>query len=205
MLKQLAFAATIALGATGAAATTLTFDGNICNGGACANGAFIVQSYGDVAGQLDVVYRATVTLTAPSQVRLASTGYGDLTNAAIGSPFSTAEVFLQPVGGASIALLGLDLGSYASQSRNTVVTILAGDGTPLFSSGTLALGAGHAHLSFNLSDPSGIRIQWGNLDAGNVAIDNIEFSVTVPEPRVGALLVAGLSALAFAARRRVSH
>ena len=36
-------------------ATVLTFDGNICIGG-CAHSVAINQTYGDIAGQLDVVY-----------------------------------------------------------------------------------------------------------------------------------------------------
>lgn len=205
MLKRFALAAAIALGATGTAATTLTFDGSICNGGqACTPGANIDQSYGDVTGQLDVVFDSSLAAAGLTAVRFTGTGYGDLTNAAIGGTLATAEVFLQPVGGASITLLGLDLGSFAGQSRSALVTILAGDGTPLFSSGAIALAAGHAHLAFNLSHPSGTRIQWGS-DANSVAIDNIEFNVIAPEPRVEALLLAGLGAFALAARRRVDR
>lgn len=199
MLKHLVFAAMIALGATGTAATTLTFDGNICGGRACFSGANIDQTYGDVAGQLDVVFDGSV----PGPGLLAgrfNTGYGDLTNVALGGNSVTAEVFLQPVGGASITLLGLDLAGFTS-SETALLTILAGDGTALFSSGTITPGAGHANFAFNLSHPSGIRIRWGP-NAGLVAIDNIEFSVTVPEPRVQALLLAGLSTLALATRRR---
>jgi len=201
MLKRFAFAAAIALGAAGTAATTLTFDGSICNGGqACASaGAPIDQSYGDLAGQLDVVWDGNPSAGLTSFRFFA--GSGGLNNIASGAAYVVAEVFLQPIGGASITLLGLDLASRAA-SENSQVTILAGDGTPLFSSGTIVLGATYSHFAFNLSDPSGIRIQFG--PNSNGAIDNIEFNVIAPEPRVEALLLAGLGVLALAAHWRES-
>lgn len=182
------------LAAAGAAATTLTFDGNACGGG-CNNGNPISQAYGDVTGQLDVTYSA-----GTSVVQFWGTGYSGLTNVAYGG--TGAEIFLQPIGGATVTLLGLDLGSFGGASRNSQVTILAGDGTPLFSSGTVSVAVTPVHFAFNLSHPSGIRVQFGP-DSFNVAIDNIEFNLVagVPEPGAGVLVAAGLGLIGLATRR----
>ena len=55
-------AAVMLFGAT-AHAIVLTFDGNICgNGVACFNGGNpIDQTYGDIAGKLDIVYTSRVS------------------------------------------------------------------------------------------------------------------------------------------------
>ena len=48
----------------GAHAATLDFSGNICGvagNQACGNGSQIGQSYGDIAGQLDISYRSRLT------------------------------------------------------------------------------------------------------------------------------------------------
>lgn len=52
--------------AAGAAqSATLDFSGNICGGGnACINGAKIDQSYGDIVGQVDVIYDGNRTTAA---------------------------------------------------------------------------------------------------------------------------------------------
>src|SRR5215813_10724626 len=66
----------------------LTFDGAIC-AGVCANGGTISQSYGDVAGVVDVQYNRDInafsTGAAGAEMRFWSTGFGNLTNVAYGA------------------------------------------------------------------------------------------------------------------------
>jgi len=98
-------------------ATVLTFDGNICIGG-CAHSVAINQTYGDIAGQLDVVYthRESNGNTAIDVNDLVwwDTQYSDLTNIAWGG-FSDAvgvsEIALIPAAGFQVTLNGFDLGS----------------------------------------------------------------------------------------------
>ena len=42
-------------------ANLIDFSGNICSG-ACVNGSKIAHTYGDIAGQLDVVYNSNLSL-----------------------------------------------------------------------------------------------------------------------------------------------
>ena len=123
------------------------------------------------------------------------TGYGSLVDVAFGDGLAgtqTAEIFLSPVGGATVKLLGLDLGAWLSAPRNTQVTILDGLGATLWSSGAIQV-QDTTNLVFDLESTSGIRIQWGPT-AYYVAVDNLAFEV-VPEPAAAALLALGLAAL----------
>jgi len=161
----------------------LTFDGPIC-GGACTPGySTISQSYGDVAGVVDVQYnRDTSALTlgaAGAEMRFWSTGYSNLTNVAYGanngvSGFS--EIFLQPLNGRTVVLNSLDLGAW-SLPKEGGLTIVDGLGNVLFSTGSITIGSKHFTFD-NISSTTGIGILVQN--SFLVGIDNIQFIVHAP-------------------------
>src|SRR5262245_53285469 len=97
----------------------LTFDGAIC-GGVCADSSRISQSYGDVAGVVDVQYNRDIssftTGAAGAELQYWSTGFSNLTNVAYGANIGVngvEEIFLQPLNGMTIVLNSLDLGTFA--------------------------------------------------------------------------------------------
>jgi hypothetical protein len=206
----------LTLGAASASqATTLTFDGNICDGvgGVCTNYALINQSYGDTAN-VDVQYNRNVAgaVTGTPEARLSywKDDYNNLQNVAWGTAGQTSMVLLKPTGG-SVTLNGFDLGGYFRAVTTTQVTIVDGLGGILFSSGPITVGTGNVfrHFSFNLTSNNGIGIQWGP-DAFNTGIDNVDFSFTpnggggVPEPATWAMMIAGFGLTGMAIRRRRS-
>ena len=212
-MQKIILAAAIAFGISGGAeATVLTFDGNICNdGAACGNFSFIDQTYGDAA-DVDVQYNRDITGQSGPDARMSfwDTAYSDLTNVAWGgldSATGVPEIFLQPLGGGSITLLGFDLGAWPLATSNTQVTIVDGLDNVLFSSGPITIGAGgvHRHFAFDLTSNSGIGVEFGP-DGSNVGIDNLAFvtgvAATAPEPAAWALMVGGFGMAGSAIRRR---
>ena len=205
----------ISAAALPAAAATLTFDGNICNGGnACVptnpNTAFIDQTYGDISGQLDVIYDGSTNTSGLQSFKFWNTGYSGLTNIAYGASGPTAEIFLKPEAGFQVTLVGFDLGAW-NKNRSSEVTVLAGAGNSLFSTGPITVSSSSPfHFSPGLTSADGFRIQFGS-DTFNVAIDNIEFRVdalpaitAVPVPAALPLLLSGLVGLGLISRRRAA-
>jgi hypothetical protein len=218
MKKAFWFAATalaLSVGVTTpAAATVLDFSGAICNGAAtCSDAALIDNGYGDIAGQLDVQYDRDITNASLSDRRLSwwDAEYNDLQGVAWGSTndsAGTAEIFLQPLSGLSVTLLGFDLGAWQNAVLDTSYVIRSGAGAILASSGTITVGTGNVHSSFafNLTSSDGIRIQWGP-SSYNVGIDNIEFRIgqgggAVPEPATWAMMISGFGMAGAMLRRR---
>ena len=98
----------------------LTFDGAICAGVCTPGYSTISQSYGDVAGVVDVQYNRDIssftTGAAGAEMRFWSTGFGNLTNVAYGANNGVngfSEIFLQPLNGMTIVLNSLDLGAWS--------------------------------------------------------------------------------------------
>ena len=190
-----------------ASAAVLTFDGDICNGGqSCDSDPTIDASYGDIAGRLDVQYKERVgDPLSNDNLALATTGYSDLLNVAVATIDFTASVFLASLDGSEVTLNGFDLG--ASQiDRSTQVTVVDGLGNILFSSGPIMVSS-TVRSSFvgSYSSTTGIGIQFGP-DAGQVGIDNIDFSLSelapVPEPATWAMMIAGFGLLGGRLRLR---
>lgn len=207
-----ALAASLGLGVSGAGAATLTFSGDICGGGtSCSNNEVIDDSYGDIAGKLDVIYDRDITVDGENRLRFYGPNYSDLTGVAYGGSNNTTgpgEIFLKPLAGYEVTLLGFDLGSWPTTTRNTQVTILTGAGQILAASTPITVnGQVHTSLSYDFTSADGIRIQWGP-DGYDVGIDNIEFTVSalsssaVPEPATWAMMIAGFGMAGAAIRRR---
>ncbi|MBK6657481.1 MAG: VPLPA-CTERM sorting domain-containing protein [Proteobacteria bacterium] len=202
-----------ALLATPVNAAVLTFDGDVCEpSGTCSDSSLISQSYGDVAGVLDVQYANLAGNPGIASLRFWGTDYNDLVRVAWtdgGDGGSRAEIFLKPLNGGVVTLNSFDLGAWPDTQRTTSFTILDGDGNLLASSGgdiTIGIQPGNLHNHFDFGDVAsntGIRIQWGP-SAFNVGIDNVDFSVSaVPLPAPAWLLGAGVVALAARRRRKV--
>lgn len=197
--------------ATPAWSNILTFDGNICGpagGQVCGNGSEIPQTYGDVAGVVDVQYDGVLGNAQTEPLNFWFANYSDLVNVAWrgnGDASGRAEIFLKPLDGNGITLLGLDLGSWPNSSRNTQLSILTGAGDILFETPVFEVnGLVHSSFDFNLTSADGIRIQWGP-SAYNVGIDNVSFTTgsrPVPEPTTYALMAVGLVAVGAMVRRR---
>ncbi len=212
-MKSMICGIVMALSMSSAAhATVLTFDGDICNGGAsCFDFAPLDQSYGDNS-EFDVVYNGDITGGPAADAPLGwwSTNYSDLVGIAFGSDndrTGTPQIFLKPLTGQSVTLNGLDLGAWPNATLGTQVTIIDGRSNILFSSGPIMVGAGnvHSHLSFSLTSNDGLGIQWGP-SGFNVGIDNIDFTIStgisVPEPASWAFVIAGLGCVGATMRRR---
>ena len=177
----------------------LTFDGAICVTGVCADGSTISQSYGDVAGVVDVQYNWNINAfslgAAGAEMRFWATGFSNLTNVAYssdgnGNGSAVSEIFLRPLNGRTVVLNSLDLGAW-SGSQPGGLTIVDGSGSVLFSTGSTTIGSNHYTFG-NISSTTGIGILVQ--DPYWVGIDNIQFIVHTPGPTVG----AGLPGLVFA-------
>lgn len=203
-LAGMAMVAALGLGAS-AQATTLTFAGNVCDtvGNTCVNYDSILQSYGDVAGQLDVQYDSDINNPGVSPFRYWVDQYSGLFDVAFGEVGATVEIYLQPLSGYQVTLLGFDIGSYPNSDGLSQVTLLGGDGSAIFSTGpTTIFGNAPTHFAPGLTRTDGFRIQFGP-DAFDVGIDNINFEVTpVPEPSTWAMMILGFGAAGSMIRRR---
>jgi len=217
-IKSTIFAglASMAIGLPAVQAAVLDFDGaGICTSDAsgmgaasnCNNSAYILQSYGDVAGVVDVSYAAPRYNDGRS-LRWWADDYNNLHGVlwADGSDAnSLARIDLTPGSGQSVTLTHLDLGAWVNTTRNTTLTISDLNGNLLYSyKGPVGDGSTSMPTSFNgsWSSASGIRIEWED-SAYNVGVDNITYNMApVPEPESYAMLVIGLAALGALARRR---
>jgi hypothetical protein len=190
-----------------AEAVTLDFTNATCAGGqACTTSPFtgtvLDQSYGDIAGQVDVSHRAVMTAgngaTYENFLRFWDTGYAGLTNVAwAGHPNYIGEIRLTPSAGNTVSLTSLQLGLWPGGPNSSQVTIFDGNYNILSSSGVVTVGATPRSFNFSLNSASGLIIQWGP-DANSIGIDNVVFSVSpvsaapVPEPATYLFLLAGL-------------
>jgi PEP-CTERM motif len=180
---------------------------------ACGNFSAISQSYGDVAGLIDVTYSAP-RVAIPSSLLWWGSNYNNLFGVAF-APGNDANSLarieikaLQP--GDAVTLSSFMLGAYSNTTRDTVLNIYAiGSSTPLFS---YVGPVGNSTISATVFNPNltvagGLWIEWAD-SAYNVGIDNIEYSVggvvqSVPEPSTWMMLLAGFGLIGFLRRRKV--
>lgn len=207
-MRILGMVLALGLAAGAAQSATLTFDGNICSGASCSNGNSIDQTYGDIAGQIDVEYDANRSTAALDDLYFWTTGYETLTNVAYGtSGAGGLSIVINALAGFNVALSSFDIAPYINRSRNTLVqiidlatnTLLVDDVyTPLSTAGVTSYNAGWASTV-------GLQINLGP-DAWDVAIDNVVYSATtaspVPLPAALPLFLVALGGLGVASRRR---
>lgn len=176
--------------------------------GSCADWSWISQSYGDVAGVVDVTY--SNANDTRETLRWWGSDYNSLYGVAFangGDGSSHARIELKAANASSmVTLMGFDLGAYPDTARGTTVNIYAiGGGSPLY---TFAGNVGSVspniptHFAVNVAAAGGLWIEWQN-SAYNVGIDNVDYAVgAVPEPETWAMMGLGLAVLGVAARRR---
>src|SRR5690349_2455947 len=201
-MKKTLIAATLAFFAGASHAYTLTFDpgapnctanfdGTPAGDPSCAaNGMYILESYGDVSGVVDVTY------SQPDQspfrtLRFWDADYNELHGVlwADGGdgPGSHARIELAALGG-PLTLTHFDLGAYSHSTLHTIVDVydLANLGTALFHyDGNVGVQPGDHSTPFDFAfvSSAGFRIDWQN-SAYNVGIDNVTFdaAAVIPEP-----------------------
>ena len=185
-----------------------TVDGNGATG-VCGNYSYIAQSYGDVAGVLDVQYSAP-RLSDPHSLRWWDASYNNLRGVAwadVSDADSRARIDLKPLNGQAVTLTHFDIGAYPSTTRYSTVTVSAIGGPVLFSyGGNVGIMPANLATSFdgNWSSSTGIRIEWAD-SAYNSGIDNISYRISpVPEPAVFLMMLAGLVLLGGVAKRERS-
>jgi hypothetical protein len=211
-------AALLLVGAQGAAAATYTLDfsGLICNGGmACMNGQEIDQTYGDVAGVVDVTYdRNGAAGRQPAFYW--SAPYETLMHVAYGDVGQSLLIFFTAAPGKEVTINGFDIAPYADRNAGTTVRVIdeanatvdfEQDFTTVSTQGVTSF-AKPATPGAWTSTIMGIAL---GPDIYNVGIDNISFTVSepngggvnpIPLPAAAWLLLGGLGALGAAARRR---
>jgi hypothetical protein len=198
------------------ASYTLDFSGDICETttGACNNANQISQSYGDVAGEVDVAWD-NGGIAASKNVFYWSSGYETLNDVAYGTRNGSGlTVGFLAAAGKEIVLNGFDIAPYLNRDRDSRVQIFdnAG-GASLFDTGLFEVSTASVT---NYSNPgnwvsSELSIILGP-DSWDVGIDNISFDVRdisglqpttpIPLPAAGWLLLGGLGALAGLRRTR---
>jgi hypothetical protein len=196
----------------------LDFDPDLACVSTCLNGSSILQSYGDIPGQLDVIYDASRGTDGLQPMQYWGTGYESLQGVAYGLLNAGGlSITLSVFSGFDIALQGFDIAPYLNRSQNTSIEVIdIEDGAVVlqqaFNPLSTADVTNFAFSGSQFTSSFGFVINLGP-DAWNVGIDNIAFSVTptrtqpppyqpvVPLPAAGWMLLAGLGGLAALRRR----
>jgi hypothetical protein len=196
-----------------AAEYTLNFnDGAACSTikPACGNYGGISQSYGDVAGIVNMSYESVDS--GGTSLLYFGSGYSELQGVvfALGSATNShGRITLNAAPGQTISLLGFDLGAWrypSDTSRFTTLSVKNGNSSQDYAQALEVSTTTSSHIGTTYFGAAGagqtVTLEWKN-DAFNVGLDNLHFSVTqVPEPETYALLLAGLGLLGAATRKK---
>lgn len=198
----------IALGvAWPAAANVLTFNGGVQAGGdgvLNGNGELIDQTNGDIVGMLDVQYDSDVDAVGDSLFSYQdAVGYGGLSGVAYYSGANDGEIGLIPLGGYTVTLHSFVIGSdfYAGPHQIDVNVLDAGTLNTLFTGTTAPIWSptsAHVFLGIDVSSDVGLLIRF-NKASSYAGIDNIDYTLSIPEP--ASLVLLGVGTLALCRRR----
>lgn len=198
-----ATAALFGLVASTAPAVVLDFSGEICVGPCAVDTSFVFidNTYGDIPGQLDVIYAVNIV----PNLLYWTNDYSGLLDVAYGD-IGSAEIFFKPAPGFSVTLSSFQLGAFQGD-RESQVTVSDGLGNVLLSTGLITvLGSTPSTFADTWTSSAGIEISFGP-DAFNVGIDNITFEVfatnpaAVPLPASLILLATAMAGLGVFRRR----
>ena len=198
-----------------ASAALLDFSGNICAtaGGVCGNGSAIDQSYGDIAGVLDVTWDGDRSAAGLQPVMHWGTGYESLSHVAYGANGGGGlSILFQALPGFEVSVSAFDIAPYANRVRDSLVRVEA-DGLELLDTGVFSVPVGSVtSFSFAETWASSFLIELGP-DAWDIGISNIAFETRatqtpidpdptnpVPLPGTGTLLIGAMLAW-FGVRR----
>jgi PEP-CTERM motif len=183
---------------------------------ACSDYSTISQTYGDIAGSVDVTYTA-LRPTGWASLSWWSSDYNNLFGVAFANgndANSHARIEIKTLNaGDSINLASFALGAYSNAARNTAVNIYAiGSSIPLFAYlGSVGNPGDIAATNFapNITVLGGLWLEWHD-SAANVGIDSIRYDVipaaaigAVPESSTWAMMLAGFGIVGAAMRRRL--
>ncbi|MCF2906420.1 VPLPA-CTERM sorting domain-containing protein [Octadecabacter sp. CECT 8868] len=215
-MRLISTAAALVAFSSPAFAATLDFSGDICTGGgACSNGLQIDQAYGDIAGELDVVWDADTATAANENVLFWNGNYEDLGSVAYSLSSGTGmSITFAAAAGFDALLDGFSIARYANRVVTTSITVVdLADSSVLLDTGDFETTFdGSLDYVLNAQSSAGFEIFFGP-DSWNVGISDIAYSSAatavvnpspVPLPAAGWMLLAGLGGMAAAGRRKKS-
>ncbi|MBL8209956.1 MAG: hypothetical protein JNK87_04560 [Bryobacterales bacterium] len=165
----------------------------------CSDSNRIYQGYGDTA---DVDFTYLDFNTAPNSLYWWSTQYNQLVDVAWADEDGRIEI--APTASALITLDHLDIGSWLGVMLPVTVRVLdLVTSEELYNTGVLNIGATSVYLTPGVSSRNGLALVWdATTGGGRFGLDNITITAeTVPEPRSGILIAAGLFCLVCAGTR----
>lgn len=196
-----------------AQASVLDFEGPVCEGGVCANSAFIAQTYGDEPN-LDIQYRMREDFGSTAEVqpslKFFPTGYGSLNNVVFIDERSVGEIAFIPSAGFKITLQSFDIGVFNSGQSGTIAFYGANFeeiDVPGVSGQQTFVGTTTFMPELTVEGP--LYLQWGaQFDASgssNLGLDNVNYTLMpvapIPVPAAGWLTSSVVVAFAAARRR----
>jgi len=208
-LSSVVFAAGLVASPTVAAPLVLDFPTTAC-ATICGSGSAILQTYGDVPGELDVIYDGDSTTPGLQNVLYWGAGYETLPSVAYSQNSSVGmSITFDPAPGFTVTLFGFDLAPYANRAVNTAATIREIGGGLVFSQTYAPLSTAGVTTETGLwSSTSGLVLEFA-APFWNAGVSNIRYEVAptsggttpIPIPAAGWLMGAALIGLGAIRRR----
>lgn len=208
-LSSVVFAAGLVTSPAVAAPFVLDFPTSAC-AVLCTNGSDVLQSYGDIPGELDVIYDGNTTAPGLQNVKYWGTGYETLPSVAYSQGATVGmSITFDPAPGFTVTLFGFDLAPYLDRIVNTAATVSEVGGGILFNQTYAPLSTdGVTTETGPWSSASGLVLEFA-APFWNAGVSNIRYEVAptsggtkpIPIPAAGWLLGAALIGLGAIRRR----